>query len=645
MLRILIVATCIVACGKSSKPADKEPAKDTAKQKLQAGDIAFVGATVVPMNKEGTLTDQTVVVRGDAIALVAPASSIDTAGATVVDVKGKWLVPGLADMHVHTWTDRDFGMYLVNGVTTVRDMFGSPKHLEWKKKLAAGELEGPTLITAGPIVDGDPPVWPGSTVVTTVDAARNAVREQKQAGYDFVKVYNGLGAEAYDAIAAEAKAQGIPFAGHVPKAVGLDKALASGQRSIEHLDGYLPFGGEPHIDKAVIDATVKSGAWNCPTLVVTERFGHLDNPAQLDATKGLEFVAAQIREQWKPQNDFRIKSWTPERFAQTRTRNETAAKLVADLQKAGAHLVLGTDTGNPYVVPGFAVHDELALLVKAGLTPWQAMHMATAAAAELVDKPGSFGVIAPGARADLVIVDADPTKDIGALATPSLVVVRGKQMKPADLVAALKKPAGDPLAALPALETEGTKVAAPRYDILMNGTVIGRERALVSKLASGARVIRGQAAYEMPQLVMQYRATADTVEFTDGLAVTRTGTKVVAKPKTGDPAQLDTTKDAVLAPQAIAEFVWYAERLAKTPVGGAKTLTAAEIMIEQGVRLDPATFTFKRLPDADGKRMYELSGKHGKLPVTGKLSVDADGMPRDVEVTVPFGTFVTKRVD
>lgn len=636
MLRFaLVLALAVTACGRAAP----------AKQHLQPGDLAFVGATVVPMNKDGVVADQTVVVRGDRIAIVAPTKTIDTTGATVVDAHGKWLAPGLADMHVHSWSDRDYALYLLNGVTTVRDMFGSPQHLAWRTALASGKLAGPTLITAGPIVDGDPPQWPGSAVVTTADAARQVVRDQKQAGYDFIKVYSGLSVDAYDAIAAEAKAQGIPFAGHIPKAVGLDKALVSGQRSIEHLDGYLSFRGEPRVDAQIVAATAKSSAWNCPTLVVMERFGHLDDLAMLEGTAGLQYVSASVREQWKPSNDFRLRTWTPEMFARTRAQNELARKLVADLQHAGARLVLGTDTGNPYVVPGFAVHDELALLVKAGLTPWQALRMATAAPAELVDKPGTFGVIAPGARADLLVVDRDPLRDIGALAQPPIVVVRGKLYRHDELLAAVTKPAEDTTAALPELEVEGEKLAQAKYDIAMNGSVIGHERALITKLADGTRVVRGQAVYDSPQMQLQYRATESGVAFADGLEVKRAGTKVIAKPTTGQPIELVTTRDAVIAPQTIAEFVWYAARLDKLAVGGTKTLDAAEIMVESSVSLAPAKFTFKRLTDVDGRRMFELAGKHGALDLKGTFSVDKDGAPHDVEVSVKFGTFATKRVD
>jgi imidazolonepropionase-like amidohydrolase len=637
MLRLAAVLA-VIACSNAKKPAP---------ERLQAGDTAFVGATVVPMDRERTLTDHTVVVRGDRIIKVAPSATLDTKEATIVDARGKWLVPGLADMHVHTQSDRDFTLHLLNGVTTVRDMYGSPQHLTWRRAIDAGTLAGPTLITAGPIVDGKSPVWPGSVEVTSVDAAREAVREQKKAGYDFVKVYSKLAAADYEAIAAEAKAQGIAFAGHVPAAAGLEKVLASGQRSIEHLDGYIPFGGEPRVDGQIVAATVQAGIWNCPTLVVMERMGRLDNIAGLASTPGLEYVSPAMRDRWDPKNDFRLQSWTPAMFEKMRAKNELGRKLVADLAKAGAHLVLGTDTGNPYVIPGFAVHDELALLVRSGLTPWQALHMATAAPAEMVGQPGGFGVLAPGARADLLVVDRDPLRDIGALAKPALVFVRGKLHTREELlaIAGKAKAPADPFAALPELEVEGTKLAAARYEVRMNGSVIGHERALIAKLADGARVVRGQAVYDMPQAVFQYRSTADALEFADGLVITRDGKKVIAKPRDGKPVELATSADAVIAPQAVAEFVWYAVKLDKTRVGASTTLTAAEVMLETGVQLAPGTFTFKRAPDAEGRRIYAITGKHGELEVAGSLSVDPDGAPHEIEVKVRWGTFVTRRAD
>jgi imidazolonepropionase-like amidohydrolase len=635
--RFAIAALVVVsACGGSKRPSA---------QKLAPGDIALVGATVLPMDRETPLVGHTVVVRGDKIAMIAPSATLDTKDAQVIDAKGKWIVPGLADMHVHTWGERDFAMYLLNGVTTVRDMFGSPQQLAWREQIMRGQIDGPTLILAGPIVDGDPPTWPGSAVVTTPDAAKTVVQEQKRAGYDLIKVYGGLTPSVYEALAAEAKAQNIPFAGHVPTAVGVDKAIASGQRSIEHLDGYVPFGGDDHVSPEVIEKTAKGTTWNCPTLVVTERFAHLDDPASLANTAGLQYVSAAIRDRWDPKNDFRLKDWTPERFAAQREKNSVRRKLVGDLNKAGARIVVGTDTGNPYVVPGFAVHDELGLLVTAGLTPYQALRAATFAPSELAGTPGAFGAIAVGARADLIVVDADPLQNLATLATPSLVIVRGKPHERAALLAVVEKKPVDAFAKLPAITEEGTRIATARYDISLNGNVLGRERAVISKLADGAPVVRGQAVYETPSVVIQYRATRDTIELVDGPSLTRNGTKVVAKLTDGKTLEAPAAADAVLAPQSVAEFVWYAEKLAEVKVGDAKKFTAVALMVDNTVHLDPVEVSFTRKSDAEGRRVFDIAGSYGGMPVTGTFALDADGSPNAIELKLKWGTFLTKRVE
>ncbi len=618
-----------------------------------AGDIALVGATVVPMDREGTLDDQTVLVRGAAIVAVAPRAQVDVGAATVVDAHGKWLVPGLADMHVHISEESQLPLFLLNGVTVVRDLFGSPRNLRWREQIARGAMAGPTLVQAGPIMDSDPPTWPGSAVVTTPEAARREVQAQKKAGYDWIKVYNGLSVEVYQAILAEAKAQGLPVGGHVPKAVGIEAALRSGQRSIEHLDGYVPFFGEPHADDSIVAATAKLPVWNCPTLIVTENFARLDKPESLAKTRGLEMMSTSVRTSWEPKNDFRLAKFTPEMFAEGRRRNEIRRALVGKLVRAGARVVLGTDTGNPFVVPGFAVHEELKLLVAAGLTPWQALRAATMTASELQGTPGAFGAVKAGARADLVLVDRDPLADIGALADPPIVVVRGKLLRRADLLAAIQKAkapsVAERLAALPALEPEGTALASARYDVLLNGQTIGGERAVLSRAPDKTRVVRGQFAFDGSGS-SSYRATRDTLELEGEdlpgpIRVARQGDKAVATPRTGDPVELAAPADAVVAPQAIAEFTWYAEILAPLAVGGARTIDAVEVVTDTGLRLDPGRFTFTRKPDAGGRRVYDLTGTHGKLTLTGSFSVDTDGLPHEITLTLKFGTFVIRRVD
>jgi hypothetical protein len=165
--------------------------------------IAFVGVRVVPFDGPRLLEAQTVIVRGDRIAAIGPSSSTPVPdNAMVIPGKGRWLMPGLADMHVHVWSEGDLVAFVANGVTTIRNMFGAPLHLQWRDRLRTGALFGPALYTAGPIIDGNPPTWPGSAVVEDVETAKRVVAEQKAAGYDFLKVYNGLSRDVYDAIVA-----------------------------------------------------------------------------------------------------------------------------------------------------------------------------------------------------------------------------------------------------------------------------------------------------------------------------------------------------------------------------------------------------------------------------------------------------------
>lgn len=639
------VAVVVAACGKQAEP---RPAF-----RAVAGDLAIVGATVVPMDRPGALAGHTVIVRGDRIVAVAPAAAIDARAATPIDATGKWLMPGLADMHVHMWGQDALALFLLNGVTTVRNLTGTEEHLRWRDAIAKGEMTGPMLITSGRIIDGDPPTWPGSAIATTAEAARAEVRAQKAAGYDWIKVYSGLPLEAYEAALDEAKQQGLPVAGHVPKAVGLAKAIASGQRTIEHLDGYVPFFGDPPAD-AMIEATVAARVWNCPTLVVTDRFGKMDDPAQLATTRGLAYVSPFMRSAWEPKHDFRLQRFTSEMFETVRAKNLKRRETVLALQRAGANLVLGTDTGNPYVVPGFSVLDELQLLVASGLTPWEALHTATAAPAELVGTPGAFGVIATGARADLIVLDRDPLADVAGVADPSIVIVRGKPYPRAELLAAVQAPAAaaDPFAKLPALAPEGTAPITARYEIAMHELVIGHERAAIGRLPDGARVVQGQAVYTAPQPVqLTYRATRDHLDLTtDALSpphavITRRGTAVVATQDGAEPIELAAAVDAAIAPQAIAEFVWYADALADLAVDKTRTLTAAEVLTEGALAVVPGAFTFTRTPDAGGRRRYTLTGTHGDMAVTGAFTVDTDGAPHEVTVTVKFGTFVTRRFE
>ena len=414
-----------------------------------SGDMAFVDVTVIPMDREATLANQTVVVKGDRIVAVGRVKLAP--GVKTVDAKGKFLIPGLADMHVHTFDARQLAMFATEGVTTIRVMWGFPQTLGARN--AAASRLSPTIATAGSIVDGEPPIWPGSTGVSSAAEATAAVEAQKRAGYDFIKVYNKLSPESYAAIVAAAAKANMRVIGHVPHAVGLDGVLAAKQASIEHLDGYgrfvrradaPPLGedfkvrlrqwqqADPAKVKDAIARTKAAGTWNCPTLIVMQRLANMDRPATLERPEN-RFVPAPTRESWDPKKDFRLQSWTPEDFEAARSGIGWNGKLVKDMAAAGVGLLAGTDVGNPWLVPGYSLHEELTLLAAAGLTPYQVLRAATQAPAEFLRSDA--GVIASGKRADLVLLDANPLADIRNTSKIAGVMLRGRWLPASELAA------------------------------------------------------------------------------------------------------------------------------------------------------------------------------------------------------------------
>ena len=415
--------------------------------------IAFVHATAIDVLAGRALPDRTVWVEDDRIVAMGPSSELELPAHVVrVDASGKYLLPGLADMHVHTYQVQDLVMFAAAGVTTLRNMFGHPLHVQSRAHFAA--TFAPRYVTAGPIIDGAPPIWPNSTVVTDPADAERVILEQKSAGYDFAKVYSLLSVEAYTALAQAANRHDFPFVGHVPFAVPLEQILSSGQRSIEHMEGYLEAlamgKGErlvsgwmvPHdFDEAraaeIAEATASAAVWNCPTLVVHDRIGRLDDVAALArATRWLEYTTARTRAMWDPAQNDRTR-----RFSlgapQLRRVGRLRARMLGAVAEAGGEILVGTDMGNPYVVAGASLHDEMELLVAAGMPRADVLRAATAGAAQFLGEPHD-GVVAAGARADLVLADSDPLT--GPIAIPPAgVMIRGRWKERGQLEANLEK--------------------------------------------------------------------------------------------------------------------------------------------------------------------------------------------------------------
>jgi imidazolonepropionase-like amidohydrolase len=419
--------------------------------------VAIVGATIIPMTSGAVaLPNHTVIVSGDRITAVGPAARATVpAGALRIDAGGKFVMPGLADMHVHLeYFDQPeiLGLFVANGVTTVRNMDGRPYILEWKRRIASGDLSGPRIYTAGPLLDGNPPVRSDNTVVNTHSEAVAAVEEQAAAGYDFVKIYSALGLDAYQGIVSSARTHKLPISGHVPRAVGLDRILADGVRSIEHLADYAaaieadtsPFKGKGHWSKRYLSAPIdptrlralalrhaKAGVWSVPTLMQPVReLLRDDEIASRLASEEVGYIPADGRAQWESMARRVASRIDEDEWKLVAAGAANRLQVVAAFHAAGVPLLMGTDTPNPFVVPGFSLHDELALAVRAGLSPLDALAASTREAARFV--AADWGTIEAGKAADLVVLDANPLDAIEHTRKINGVLLRGKWLSAGD---------------------------------------------------------------------------------------------------------------------------------------------------------------------------------------------------------------------
>ncbi|HET9334134.1 MAG TPA: amidohydrolase family protein [Gemmatimonadota bacterium] len=388
--------------------------------------LAIVHATVVPMDAERTLERYTILVQDGRIAWLGPDSSAEIPSeARVIDATAKWVLPGLADMHVHSGAG-DFPAFVANGVTTIREMNGAGEHLELRNAVREGRVLGPSMIVTGPLIAGEEQRW-RHAMARTPDDGRALVAEQARLGFDAVKIYDGLTRETYDAIVEASAAAGIQFVGHVPRGVGLERVLESGQRSIEHA-GQIAHAVASTDSAALAEVgrrIARSGAWVTPTLASEEALSRRGTPwfAERLARPEVMLVDPGLVDWWRS-----LGEGMPETAAAERRRayREGTAALVRALLDAGVPLLAGTDTPNPLMIPGFSLHEELAALVAAGLTPYEAIRGATAEAGRFADMEAEFGTIRVGARADLVLTDADPLADVSSLARPTAVVLRGE---------------------------------------------------------------------------------------------------------------------------------------------------------------------------------------------------------------------------
>jgi imidazolonepropionase-like amidohydrolase len=406
---------------------------------------AIAGGRVIPMTGERVIDDATVLVSEGVIRAVGAADSVQIPkGARVIDARGKFLIPGLSEMHAHVPSgptpqyarDDVLFLWVANGVTVARGMLGAPEHLQLRADLAAHRTLGPRLVTAGPSFNGNS--------VQSAEQGARMVREQKTAGYDFLKLHPGLSRESFLAVAQTAREVDIAFGGHVSQAVGLQLALEQGQRAVDHLDGYLlavvPAAAregqnpdnagliskfDPALLPEVVRMTRAAGTWVVPTQTLYENMMGPEPVAQLEARPEMRYVPRKLREQYATTKRQILASpgVNPE-FSQRYV--STRRQLIRALHDGGVGLLLGSDSPQVFNVPGFAVHRELQALVAAGLTPYEALRTGTAAPAEFFGAAGAYGTIVAGADADLVLLRSDPLQDIANTQSVEGVMVRGR---------------------------------------------------------------------------------------------------------------------------------------------------------------------------------------------------------------------------
>jgi len=446
---IAAVATVGVSSCSSSQSRNEQATAVNAGPGQKA--LVFTHVTVIDATGAPAKPDMTVVIKGDRIAALGKTAKLDVPdNAYVVDATGKFLIPGLWDMHIHL---QELGLgksylalFIANGVTGVRVMAGREKYHEWRQEISAGKLIGPRMVIGSFIVGFIPE---NLHDLGNAEEGRQLVRDLKKQGWAFVKLLNYILRDVYFAIADEAKKQGIPFVGHVPISVTAAEASDAGQRSIEHIltdiipacstsdecelktefraawsaespDSVGLLTNSSYSERKAMELFarfVKNKTWVCPTLLAQHGALYLDNDDSRQDPR-LKYIPPGTRKFWR--------NYAGEARTDYEKLSRMQLKIVGDMKLAGVGLLAGTDTPLPYCFPGFVLHDELELLVRAGLSPMEALRTATYNAAKYLGKLDSMGTVERGKVADLVLLDADPLQDIRNTQKIAAVVVCGK---------------------------------------------------------------------------------------------------------------------------------------------------------------------------------------------------------------------------
>ncbi|MEP5613353.1 MAG: amidohydrolase family protein [Cyclobacteriaceae bacterium] len=432
---VILCSFLFFSCGKDNSPTVEDQEQKfseviiSSPQEIRNVAFAIVNVNVIAMiQTDEVLTEQTVIVDGGLISWIGPsANATIPAGTQVIDAANKgYLIPGMADMHFHRSTGSDLFLFTANGVTVAREMWGSKGMLDIRDQILDEKLDLPQFFVASPGMNGAGGAWEQFTPpVTDPNDARSLVKQYKEEGFDFVKVYNKLEPSVYAAIIDEAELQGIRVIGHVPAKVSPETVMISGQATTEHFLGFGYFASSKN--------TVSNGVLNeskvaeLATMSVENNVRHVAT-IEVDVHSPSDIAEVRNSEEYNYISDH-LKNTFENGFHQGSSTAEQALinnyQIIDALKAAGSKLLLGTDAGFGYILPGFSVHDELAHFVQAGLSNYEALETATVHPAEFLEMADVIGTVEAGKRADLVLLESNPLEDIANVQDRAGVVLRG----------------------------------------------------------------------------------------------------------------------------------------------------------------------------------------------------------------------------
>ena len=428
-------------------------------------DYLISNTNIVDIEKGVIIPHQFVRITDERIIKISDSNLNVSGSIQVVDGSGKYLIPGLWDMHVHyCWNyPASNPLLIANGITGVREMFGDMDTIKSIRNAANKKmLFAPEIISSGPIIDGVPAIWPGSDTISNPNQAKDIVSKQIAQGVDFLKVYSMLTKENYFAIAKEANARNIPFSGHIPDDVTIWEAIKAKQRSFEHLYGLLegctkypyklalykkpsfPFTQKmlflkETFDEVKFDSLLNelavSDSWICPTLIMLRAMGHSKDTIFTN-DKRIKYLPTYMTSNWKESENYN----TPY-IELSGIQFEFQKSLIGKMQHAGVKIIAGTDFPNPYCFPGFSLHDELSLMVEGGMTPLEALKSATLNPALFLNKKKEYGTVAAGKFASLILLNKNPLENINNTKEIYAVFLKGNYFDRTSLDKLLKNAA------------------------------------------------------------------------------------------------------------------------------------------------------------------------------------------------------------